>query len=72
MDFKWIKMYKRKKRRKKEEKNHLGGTTQDVERLTSKIVTLYTLGFLDIFFALMTNTMCLKHLEASHIMSCDS
>ena len=38
------------------------------------IFSLYSLGFLEHlhFFALKKITMCLKHLEASHIMSWDS
>ena len=54
---------------------HMGGTSQDVKRLKkSGIFTVCTLGFLDHlhFFALIKITMCFKHLEASHIMSCDS
>ena len=49
---------------------YMGGTSQDVKRQQSGIVTLYTLGFFVHlhFFALMKFTMCLRHLEASHIM----
>ena len=52
----------------------MGGTSQDVKRQKNGIFTLYTLRFLDHLycFALMKITMCFKHLEASHIMSCDS
>ena len=53
----------------------MGGTSQDVKTLTeSEIFTsiLWVLLTIYIFFALMKITMCSKHLEASHIMSCDS
>ena len=50
------------------------GTSQDVKRLISGIFALYTLGFPNHlrFITLMKITLCFKHIEASHIMSCDS
>ena len=51
---------------------YMGGTKQDVKRLKKRwvFITLYTFGFLDhlhFLCALIKITMCLKHLEASHI-----
>ena len=53
---------------------HMGGTSQDVKRLIKWDFTVYTLGFLDHihFLSLMEITMGFKHLDVSHIMSCDS
>ena len=48
---------------------HMGGTSQDVKRL-QKIRIFYTLYY--IFFVQIKITTCIKHLEASHIMSFDS
>ena len=53
----------------------MGGTSQDVKRL-KKIVflpsILWVFLIIYIFFVKMKITMCFKHLEASHINSCDS
>ena len=54
---------------------YTGGTSQDVKRLNKMGLLpsiLWVLLTIYIFFALLKITMCFKHLEASHIMSCDS
>ena len=53
----------------------MGGISQDVKRLNKfKFLPFILWGFLTIYIcvALMKISMCLKQLEASHIMSWDS
>ena len=53
----------------------MGGTSQDVKRLKKKgcLPSIFWVFLtINIFFALLKITMCLRHLEESHIMSCDN
>ena len=53
----------------------MGGTRQEGKRQKIGNFTLYVLVSLDhlyFFFALLEIVMCLKHIEASHIMAFNS